>query len=354
MPTDQLLKQPAAYQLKNDIIQQIQMRQLRPGDPLRSATELAKQYGIAYITAHKAIQELAKEGYCVRQAGKGTFVNEYQEAAEVSAVGIPAYFQSSPFHARMIEELTFQAVMKGINAVVGRAQDTRGFIDRLEASGVKAMIRFPGHVVGEEKMDERGIWGLLKERGIATVVLNNFWFEDGPFPNVRFDEKQGISLLMDHLISQGHRKIYLIGEVVSGARYHAMEAYREALVRHDLPFDPNNIVFLCPPFWDKAVGPMAKRMVEHSTAAIVLYDMYAVALQQELVKLGVKPGVDYSIASFEGTPEAEAVGMTVIEQSMTKLAAAAFELLARKHQIQPKTVLIEPKLVIRSSTGPLR
>lgn len=351
MPADQLIKQPAAYRLKQDIIEQIQSGKLRTGDPLRSAAELARQYGIAYITAHKAIQELAKEGYCVRQSGKGTFVTEYQNESVVSAVGIPAYFQSSPFHARMIEELTFQAVMKGVNAVVGRAQDTRSFIDRLVENNIKAMIRFPGHVIGEEEMDERGIWRLLKERDISTVVLNNFWFEDGPFPNVRFDEMSGINMLMNHLIELGHRRIYLIGEVISGARYHAMEAYRLAMIRHGLDYDPTNIVFLCPPSWDKAVGPMTKCMVEHSTAAIVLYDMYAVALQQELVKLGLTPGKDYSIASFEGTPEAEDANMTVIEQSMNQLASTAFDLLHEKYQKNPRTVLIKPKLVVRSSTG---
>lgn len=353
MTTEELVRQPASYQLKADIINQIRSRQLCPGDPLKSASDLAKQYGIAYITAHKAIQELAKEGYCVRQPGKGTFVNDYQAAPEVSAVGIPAYFQSSSFHAKMVEELTFQAVMQGINAVVGRAQDTRGFIDRLVQANIKAMIRFPGHTIGAEDLDERGIWQVLKEREIATVVVNNFWYEDGPFPNVRVDEQAGISMMMDHLIGLGHRKIFLVGETVSGARYHAMEAYRQAMLRHDLPYDPRNIVFLCPPHWEQAIAPMAQRMVEQSTASIVLYDMYAVGLHEELCRMGVVPGKDYSIASFEGTPEAEACDMTVVQQPLAKLVATAYSLLSEADQKAPRTVLVKPDCIIRASTGPV-
>jgi len=348
-----LLRQTAAFDLKNDIIRQIRSGKLRPGDPLRSASELAKAYGIAYVTAHKAIRSLAEEGYCVRETGKGTFVSDVPARMDITAVGVPAYYQSNPFHSHMIEELTIQATVRDIKAIVGRAEDTDRFIDRLVENNVKAMIRFPGHNIGSETLDEQRTWRLLKERGIATVVLNNFWFEDGPFPNVCTDEEAGVAAMMDHLISLGHTKIFLVGETVAGARFRSIEAYRKAMLKHDLPYDPRNVVFLCPPDWPEAISPMIKRMLAESTASIVLYDLYAVGLLEELKRLGVAPGKDYSIAGFEGIPEAAACGLSTVEQPVSELVSTAFSLLGEESQREPRRVLLKPKCVFRSSTGPV-
>ena len=46
----------------------------RPGDQIPTEPELCRMFDVSRITVRKAIEELAREGWLVRQQGKGTFV----------------------------------------------------------------------------------------------------------------------------------------------------------------------------------------------------------------------------------------------------------------------------------------
>lgn len=65
---------PLYYQLQQILMKQIESGS--PGDALASETELVAQYGVSRITVRRALNELAREGYIVRQQGKGNFVAE--------------------------------------------------------------------------------------------------------------------------------------------------------------------------------------------------------------------------------------------------------------------------------------
>lgn len=53
----------------------IEEGELKPGNRIPSETELCERYGISRITARKAIDDLAREGYLQKVPGKGTFVS---------------------------------------------------------------------------------------------------------------------------------------------------------------------------------------------------------------------------------------------------------------------------------------
>jgi GntR family transcriptional regulator, arabinose operon transcriptional repressor len=336
--------------MTDDIIRQIKSGKLRPGDMLRSARDLATDYHISYVTVHKALQRLAKEGYCVRVGGKGTFVSSNPLISGISQVGLPAYFQANPFLAHLTEELCLQGVALGINGIVGRAERTLGFLERLVSHGVRAVIRTPGHLKTENTTEE-DIWHLLKKNGLASVMINDFWTDGGPFPHVCTDEAAGITEMMEHLISLGHNRIMFVNEDSAGARFRAMEAYRNAFLRHGLPYDPDNIVSLWPSDGQNACKKMAKLMLERSTAAIVIYDLYALEIMQELKHLGVVMGKDYSLAGFDGTDEAEVSGLSTVVHPLQKLVSTAYSLLLPEKQEEAPKILLKPTCVFRSSTG---
>lgn len=348
MTTGVLRRKTACQDLTADLIRRIELGDLRPGDAIPAATGLAETYKVAYVTAHKAVQQLARDGYCVRKTGKGSFVSD--RPLRISSVGIPAYYQANPFLAHMVEELTLESALRRIHAVVGRAQHTRSFVDRLVENGVKSMIRFPG-CSGPDDLDEVEIWRLLQERNISTVAVNDFWRDGGPFPHVCVDEAAGISEMMDHLIGLGHRRILLVMEMLEGARPRAVEAHRRAFARHGLPYDPRWMTALFPP-WFEAKPTVLPRMMEESTAAIVIYDLYAVELAEAFRKSGVVLGRDYSLAGFDGIPEAAAYGLSTVVQPMRELVTTAFDLLQRRNAREAPKVMLKPACLFRSSTGP--
>ncbi|KAA9002015.1 GntR family transcriptional regulator [Affinibrenneria salicis] len=65
---------PFYLQIEQILGQQIQDRQLKPGDPLPTEAELCQQYQVSRMTARKAVDYLVRQGLVERFRGRGTFV----------------------------------------------------------------------------------------------------------------------------------------------------------------------------------------------------------------------------------------------------------------------------------------
>lgn len=63
-------------QVADDIRGDIQAGKLPPGAKLPAETDLATRYGVARMTARRAIAELVSEGLLVVLRGRGTYVAE--------------------------------------------------------------------------------------------------------------------------------------------------------------------------------------------------------------------------------------------------------------------------------------
>lgn len=66
---------PKYQQIKDELKQKIISGQFENGDKFFTEAELINLYDVSSITVVRALNELAKDGYIVRQQGKGTFVS---------------------------------------------------------------------------------------------------------------------------------------------------------------------------------------------------------------------------------------------------------------------------------------
>ncbi|WP_010281137.1 GntR family transcriptional regulator [Bacillus timonensis] len=66
---------PFYKQLKEKIIEDIEVGKLKHGDKLPSERDLAEQYGISRMTARHTLSVLEREGLVERRVGAGTFVS---------------------------------------------------------------------------------------------------------------------------------------------------------------------------------------------------------------------------------------------------------------------------------------
>ena len=73
-------------QIKDHIIKLINTGELKPDDRVPSENDLVKTFGVARMTAHRALRELSDEGYVVRLAGVGTFVADGRPHSDVLKV----------------------------------------------------------------------------------------------------------------------------------------------------------------------------------------------------------------------------------------------------------------------------
>ena len=65
---------PIYEQLEVQIKNMVLCGKLRPGDPLPSMRELAKDLKVSLITTRRTYEDLEKEGFIVSMVGKGSFV----------------------------------------------------------------------------------------------------------------------------------------------------------------------------------------------------------------------------------------------------------------------------------------
>jgi DNA-binding transcriptional regulator YhcF (GntR family) len=68
-------KRALFQQVVDDILDQIRDGRLNPNDPLPSARKMADLYGVASMTAQRALRELQHRRITYSVAGKGTFVH---------------------------------------------------------------------------------------------------------------------------------------------------------------------------------------------------------------------------------------------------------------------------------------
>ncbi len=69
------MKVPKYQLIQNDLRQQIVSGKFENGDKFYTESELTKLFNVSSITVIRAVNELVKDGYLVRQQGKGTFVS---------------------------------------------------------------------------------------------------------------------------------------------------------------------------------------------------------------------------------------------------------------------------------------
>ena len=96
---------PKYQYIKDDLKQQIISGKFENGDKFYTEAELIKIYDVSSITVVRALNDLAADGYIVRQQGKGTFVSRARKhkLVEFSDVETLSKKQLSKFSRSNVE-----------------------------------------------------------------------------------------------------------------------------------------------------------------------------------------------------------------------------------------------------------
>lgn len=207
---------------------------------------------------------------------------------------------------------------------------------------------------------EPGDFERLRRAGIHVVTLAGFVADptmDAVFP----DRPRGVEVAVEHLVELGHRRI---GVFDSTANQRAMETRVEAhlaiLRRFGLDADPA-LVFGVEQATMAAAGEVAPHVCAvGATAVIAIGDVLAIGLWLALEQLGLRVPDDVSIVGMDDIELAVAVrsGLTTIAFERHDQARQVVDLLlARMHRNGPAAPVhrrLEPELIVRGSTGPVR
>ncbi|MEV7866524.1 LacI family DNA-binding transcriptional regulator [Streptomyces sp. NPDC088124] len=207
---------------------------------------------------------------------------------------------------------------------------------------------------GTDRGDPRQAW--LAGRGVPFVGFGRMWSgrQIGDWADV--DGASGTDAAVDHLVSQGHRKIGFLGwPRGSGVGDDRAEGWRRAMRRHRLPVRGRRAQSLDDLAAARAAaGPLLDTGV---TAVVAASDMLALGCYQALRDRDSVPGRDVAVIGFDDSPAAALLspGLSTVAQPLEAVGHECVRLLLARMaapDAPPERVLLEPSLVIRDSTPP--
>lgn len=207
------------------------------------------------------------------------------------------------------------------------------------------------------------------QKGMRFVLLDQM-LPEVEIPGIHYDPRAGAHMAMEHLISQGHKKIALATTpLVRYTRSEIFKGYSEALVQAGIAPD-DALVYECAiskagrgSDYELGIGrQIAEEFAKDgcpATAVLCVNDMVAIGLIQALVQKGIRVPEDVSVVGFDNIPIAGAYlpALTTVHfpaQEMGRLAARMLlDAIESEEEQTALTMSLAPQLMIRDSVAPL-
>jgi len=275
-------------------------------------------------------------------------------ARQTHTIGLVVCEITNPFYAELTAGI--DSVLDGAGYVAFLANTAESperqdrFIERMREHRVDGLLLSPAEG-SSPRLTER-----LDALGIPVVqVLRRL--SRRPTHHVSADFRLGMTLATEHLIRLGHKRVAFVGggRRVSPARDRTA-AYRETLARHGLPVGS---IVDCPPTredGERAVRELIRGKPNDPTAIICHNDICAFGVMVGLSDLGLRVGRDCAVVGFDDIAEAAHYrpSLTTVNIGARQIGEEAAQLLLRQIKTPngpPETVVLPPRLIVRSSCG---
>ncbi len=379
---------PLYLQIQTYFKKMISSKKLVENDRIPSEKEIMEQFNVSRIVVANALSALAKEGWIYRIPGRGSFVKErvhesnveetaLTETAGGSAqntlkmnvsrkrkIGLVMTSIGDYFAIRLLRGI-IQAINESdyelmIMLTLSSQEKEQYAIRELTRTGVEGLLIFPsdGEVYNEEIL-------ALKNNGFPFVLIDRFL--PGIETNVICsDGSLGVQMALSHLWELGHRDIAFCAGNLNPTVEDRISGYMKGLREHGGMINPANILT------DRALYNFAApednsyyKFMENSqvSAYIALNGPLGLMLVDIANNLGKRIPEDISIVTFDDpTPEYNYLKtLTYIDQSEEQMGRDAANMIINLldsddvNQIAGfNKMIVKPKLVERSSTGPVR
>ena len=196
---------------------------------------------------------------------------------------------------------------------------------------------------------------------------------DPSLPYVGIDDERAAIAAGEHLARLGHRRVGVVIDRWKGAKPRSLPTGTE-------PSAVNRVLNVVGKsararFWgyrsalpDAEILPVAAArnsraagqaaaielldQRDRPTAILATSDVLALGVLDAARQRGLTPGVDLSVVGFDDVPEAAAVGLTTVHQSMADRGRVVGLILLEPDALTERQILLPAELVVRSTTGP--
>ena len=313
------------------------------------------------INGHPEVKAATKERIFKAMDEVGFRPNPVARGLSGKAMGIVGICFGNTYNAVMIDKITLldqflrDHQLRGILAISPKD----------EASEVRILedfrhLRVDGIVLIQSFLSADQLHDVLE--GVPCVHVDPS--DPTLLPSVTLDRAEAMRLEVDHLVEFGHRSFGALG--FSSSNRWRWDGLVKALLDQGINPDKNLQAFELdtPGLESYAEGielaKLALKAKKRPTAFIAVNDRVAVGAMQEMRDAGFRTPEDFSVAGFDNF----AIGrhlhptITTIDQQAHLLIQKAGELLLEQLGKTPqsgkdKALSIEPRLILRESTGPV-
>jgi len=357
-------------ELEESIRGAIQRGELKPGQKLGSAKQLAKHWNASYGAVRQSLETLALKGLVERRPRAGTFVSSspHTGAGGVDArniIGLLVPDIRMPEYSLITRHLQDAGHRSHFEVLVSSTDDERERYDQSVARQLKAGVG--GLVLVSPKQGRISLETLLEIKKSGIPVVNYARpINVVPWPTVQTDTFQVVYLPVQHLCSLGRKRIafvtYPTPEVHTPQMHYGLyRAIAEAgltgtnVIECTLPDtfylrgdpDTQTLVMLINDLLDKNPEIDAMCCMHDHIAAIVL---------NVLRDRGIRVPEQIAVTGSGGTSELFGFApgdLTTVDTNLAKAADEMVRLLQSERSSsdeQPTVVAIQPQLLIGRSS----
>lgn len=325
--------------------------------------DIARQLGVSSATVSLALNNAPGVNEETRRRVKEYAERlRYRPNASARAITTGRTYLIAVILSRLTDSF-FQEIVQGIENVAYR----KGYdvIVNTVGDGTQPESVFIERLIGRRIDGLIGWYGLPSTTALARLdeaeipVLLLLPDDAGERPHLGMDNRLGGRLAAEHLLALGHRRILFVGgdDMHSSLRAEGAET---ALAEQGLPLDCCRLPGMFVRNMTEAAYTHFQEQLRQKdwdyTALFCAMDVLAVGVYRALKEAGLRIPEDVSVVGFDDMRWTSLLSppLTTVHQPQVSQGEAAMEMLLALMEGQevPNRVL-EPRLIIRDSTGPV-
>lgn len=303
---------------------------------------------VAPATRGKVLAALEKLNYQPSEIARGLVTKKMQ------TVGVLTVDVRSPNYSVTAYTIERSLFLMGYNSILcntfGGPAGSMKYVQMLLEKGVSGIICLGS--VFDRSFNETN---LLSEWNKVPFILTNYQADAENVCCVAIDEKTGMDLALEHLVSQGRKNIIFVKDMETRSSAIKAAEFKSYLQSHQLPAGRASI-------------GLTDRSLEGGAAAVdnilstgakfdaIIFndDLTAVGGMKRLQTLGYSVPEDVAVMGYNNTPFARCCTptLTTVDNMFETVGSLAVALLRdlMESNKAAKTVSVVPKLVVREST----
>lgn len=331
--------------------------------------DIAKEAGVSPSTVSRVLTNNANVR-CEKREKVQSLINKYNFKPNALArgladtkskvIGILAADVRNPYYAELVVSCEQAARAAGYTVLVsnflGEIELEERQLEKLLEQRVDAIIQLGGRV--DDLVSNIEYVELVNQAMATTPVIVTGKLDGTKCRMVRIDSMKALDLLMEHLLSLGHRKIAMLGgDLKVLSTYEKFLRYKQILKENGIAFDPD-LVAEGESYDVKDGYELMNRMFDNGnvpTAVIAVNDFTAAGVMRSIVEHKYRMPQDISLVSYDNTymtelliPKLTSVDYNYVEFGRKLIETAIADMDRREGEILQT---VTPVLVCRESSG---